>query len=498
MLQGRPVAKLVEWLFLTIAIVIVFAMHTRWIFTHFAIDGYLYDSGWIAYLFGSADPLIHNPSSISTLSFYAHHLSPHIFLFGAPLVWVFQLSGITILAIHQGLFFSLFLLASWLVAASAPVGYPTRAIVLASGLLIGAFSNALFQAAAYPHYEIAMLTITTLALAAGVRGHWRLFAACLVWLPLVREDGGFFAAFVCGMCIVLEGWTGGPSRRVRTLAIVTIAEVIVALAAFVIKAKFFPGFAAFAGNFSGHDWGHVTRAFVAERLYSVATNPSIVPVLVASVILAIRDWRYGAGLLLLSPLYGIHVLSVREEHGHFTLYYALPWLLPPLTWLAVFAARGRAARAHVAEAVVIAIASLALAAPVHAALGFRWQFWYVAEWSFSRPVANLASMEQFVPWAIVRYGQEPGVEPPDTNAGAQACVSQGIAALMPDRFTPKQVVAGGSDLTRCRPLMLLNADMDYVALTDQARRLGFALAGSRQNAEMWLPWDRGHAPAPTR
>jgi hypothetical protein len=475
---------LLELLLLASAASAVAIVHARWVYTHFSTEGYLLDSGWLAYLFGSADPLLRNPSSINALSFYAHHLSPHIFLFGAPFASVFHSSGIAIFAYHQGLFFSLFLVAAYLVAAAAPVGYPTRAVLLSSGVLIGALSNAVFQAAGYPHYEIAMVATTALALAAGVRGHWRLFAACMLWLPLVREDGGFFAAFVCLMCITLEGWTGGPlPSRVRTLAAVAGLEVIVALCAFVVKTTVFPGFDAFSSNFSGTGWSHVTPAFLADRLWSVATNPTIAPVVVASVLLATRDLRYAAGLLLLSPLYGLHVLSVRLEHGQFTLYYALPWLLPPLTWLAVFSVRTKAARAALAEAVVILLASLALAAPVHAALGLRGQFWYVAEWSVTRPVLNLASMRQFVPWAIHRYGKEPG------QAGArdlEACASMGIVALTPNRFTPEQVVNGGSDLTRCELLLLLRADLDYWPLTTNAERLGFAFAGSRHNAELWL------------
>ena len=63
----------------------IFTVHARWIFAHFSNDPYLLDSGWFAYLFESGDPLLRNPSVINELSYYAHHLSPHIFLFGAPL-----------------------------------------------------------------------------------------------------------------------------------------------------------------------------------------------------------------------------------------------------------------------------------------------------------------------------------------------------------------------------------------------------------------------------
>jgi hypothetical protein len=478
------VATLLEGLSLTIAAAGIFALQTRWVYTHFSTDGYLYDSGWLAYLFGSADPLLRNPSSISALSFYAHHLSPHILLFGAPLVLLFRWDGIAIFAYHQGLFFALFFVATCLVAAAAPVGHPTRALLLASGVLIGALSNAILQSAAYPHYEIAMLAGTAVALAAGVRGNWTLFTVCMVWLPLVREDGGFFAAFACAICITLSGWISRPlPAHVRMLLGVAALEALIALGAFVVKATVFPGFDAFALNFSGDGWRHVTPALLADRLRSVAGNPTIVTVVVASVLLATRDLRYSVGLVLLSPLYGLHLISVRPEHGHFTLYYILPWLLPPLTWLAVFTARARTARAAAAEAAIIALASVALAAPVHAALGLSRPFWYIAEWSITRPVVNLTAMKSFVPWALRGYADEPGA--PGGQPG-KTCASMGIAALTPNRFAPEQVVDGGTDLATCRILLLLRADMDYGVLTTHAQHIGFARVSARHNAELWL------------
>jgi hypothetical protein len=464
------------------------ALHARWIYTHFSNDGYLYDSGWLAYLFGSADPLIRNPSSISGLSFHAHHLSPHIFLFGAPLALMFGWNGIEIFACHQGLFFALFFVAACLTAAAAPVAYPMRAVLLASGAIIGALSNATLQTAGYPHYEIAMIAGTAIALAAGVRGHGRVFAACMVWLPFVREDGGFFAAFACAICITLEPWPGGRiPARVRTLATVIAVEVVVAVCAFAVKAMVFPGFDAFSMNFSGDGWNHVTWALVVDRVQSAAVNPTIAAVVVGSLLLAARDLRYSAGLVLLSPLYGLHLLSVRPEHGHFTLYYVLPWLLPPLTWLAVFTARARAGRPLGADAALIALASLALAAPVQAALGLRGNFWYVAEWSVTRPVVDLKAMTAFVPSVLDQYPDVPA-----TTGGlpSKACASMGIAALTPDALTPEQVVDGGTDLTRCRALLLLRADIDYGVLSAHAAQLGFARMDARHNAELWLRLSR--------
>ena len=115
--------RLAELLFVLALFGAVFVVHARWMFTHFSSDGYLWDSGWFAYLFGSGDPLLHNPSSVDTLSFYTSHLSPHIFFFGAPLSYLFGLSGIEIFAYHQGFFFGLFFVSLCLIISTMRLGH---------------------------------------------------------------------------------------------------------------------------------------------------------------------------------------------------------------------------------------------------------------------------------------------------------------------------------------------------------------------------------------
>lgn len=197
------------WLTLAaLTLMVVSTLHARWIFTHFSSDGYLYDSGWLAYLVGDADPLLRNPSVVNSLSFYAHHLSPHIFLFGVPFS-PFGLGGIVVFALHQAAFFGLFFVSLGLIA-TAPASRAAFAAAAVTALLVGAVSNALLQAAAYPHYEIAMLSVASLAVSAAVLRARRLFLLCLMWLPLIREDGGFYGAVVCAAAAVISS---GADRR---------------------------------------------------------------------------------------------------------------------------------------------------------------------------------------------------------------------------------------------------------------------------------------------
>jgi hypothetical protein len=195
------------------------------------------------------------------------------------------------------------------------------------------------------------------------------------------------------------------------------------------------------------------------------------------------DVRYVAGLVLLSPVYLLHLLAIRPEHGYFTLYFALPWIIPCAVWLAVFVRRSKASKAVVAEAVVIITAALALAAPIQAAAGSRKAFWFVATWAFERPVVDTREMRDFVLWA------RKSLAPAEDAGGAQQhkqCVSQGIAALLPNAIRPDEVLATDSDLRTCQALFLMRGDMYYGGLSTRARVLGFQPVGSRLNAELWL------------
>jgi hypothetical protein len=462
----------------------VFVVHARWIYTHFSNDAYLLDSGWLAYLFEAADPVLHNPMGINHLSFYAHHISPHIFLFGAPLSLLFGFTGVKIFAVHQGLFFGVFAVAVYLIATSArQLERRRQTIATASAICIGAISNPLLQAAAYPHYEIAMLALTALALAAWLGGHRLMFAACLLWLPLVREDGGLYVAVACLACVAVEHrprqWF---SLHHWGLLAIAAGGVVLSIAASVLKAELFPGFAAFSNNYSGHSWDHVSIALVIERTQAMLLNLNIMPVLVGSLLLSLFDGRYCAGVVLLSPLFVLHLLSVRPEHGHFTLYYALPWLLPCVIWVAVFVRRHGSSSPSIAESIVLLAFSLAITAPIHAAVGAQSQYWYVAKWALTRPVVDIQLMKRFALGALAPISRPVA----DTHAPAKHCVSMGIAALIPNDVRPNEVLDTADDLRPCRTLLLMRGDMQYGFLSSRAEANGFALVARQDNAELWV------------
>lgn len=459
-------------------------VHARFILAHFSSDGYLIDSGWFAFLFESADPWLRNPVSVNRLSYYAHHLSPYIFVFGAPLAVFFGLDGFEIFALHQGIFFALFFFSLYLIASAAPAASKWhRVVAIFVAIVIGCLSAILFQAAAYPHFEIALLSVTSLALAGYLRGSWPLFAGCLLLLPAIREDGGFYAALACLLgAATTHGLWPRRDRRLGLLLVLALAGVLAGMLSMYLKGRLFPGYEAFAGNFSGYDWRHLSFALVTERLVALAARPSLAAIVLGTLALAAWDRRYAAGLLLLSPLLLLHLVAVRDELAQFRLYYALPWLLACAGWLAVFVRRAQGPRSpSVAERVALVVVAVLLASPTQAAFGVRDNFWAVAVDALVRPVADLRKMRQFVVerLAVARSGEGP--------AAGGVCVSLGIAALVPDHLAEKEVVPPEADLAGCGHLLLLRGDMHYGPLAARAEAAGFLRVAATDNAEYRVP-----------
>jgi hypothetical protein len=477
-----------QWMAICLLVAAVGVFHARWIYAHFSNDGYLCDSGWLAFLFEQADPRLLNPKAIvgracegvNAPTFLAHHLSPHLFLFGAPLA-ALGLSGIDILAYHQGMFFGIVVAATALTAAASRVRGRDRWLALLAALPIGVVGNAVLQAAAYPHYETAMTGLSALAIAAWSAGLRRLFTCCLIWLPLIREDGGLFVALVSLACLAID--RGEPERDGadrRRLGAAAVVGLMLSAVAFLVKAHAFPGFDAFANNFSGDDWRHVTGGFIRERARATLTNWNIAPVMIGSLVLAFFDLRYVTGMVLLAPLLLIHMLSIRPEHGSFSLYYALPFVLAVVIWLAVLVRRLGAGTAGAVEKGMLLVLTLMLTAPVQALAGAPQHRWIVVEQGFSRPVVNLAAMKELARWVLTNYASEAA------SRNQRQCASMGIAALIPDDLTADAVVDPATDLTRCRTLILLRSDMHHAALVARAEAAGFKRVGERAHAEVWM------------
>lgn len=428
------------------AISIGFYLHFRFVLAHFSNDGYLLDSGWFAHLIASADPWLRNPRSIGDTSFYNHHISPFLFLFGAPLRWV-GLDRFAIFALHQGVMNAVMIAA--MISLASP-SLLSRWILLGVVAAIAMFGDMVWQLAGYPHIEIATIALCTVGFAFHQRRMFVAAAGAYGLALLVREDGGLFVALFLIAAAALRMRAPTDWRTLLTSRELPFAVVAVAFSVlmFWLKAAHFPGFPTFSSNYSGENWSHVSLSLVAARIAELSTNPPILLTVLAASALGLFSWRYLIVPALVSPLLIAQLLAIRDVIGLFRLHYIIPWLV---IWIGfVLAASYRAKRGEFGrfEAGLLLVFAILASAPVTAALRQPSSI-YALRFATTGEVADLQALANKLETEIAH--DDPG----------GACLSIGAVAIVPDAVLPQQVVGPDSDMTGCTRLYLMRGDMDY-------------------------------------
>lgn len=424
---------------------VILYINFRYVVVHFSNGGDLLDSGWFAWILASGDAWLTNPRSVSNLSYFNYHLSPYM----AALSLIFHtlgIDGFTALALHQGAMFALLAGSLYGLVLTTWAGRHS-AVLFAAAATLTLLGDVVLQIASYPHFEIAIAAFCALGTAFWQSGQRRLGGLAFALACLVREDGGLYAAaFLLGLA-ALPPW----SRRTATSLEVRLAAgaVLVSAAMFAIKARFFPGFAAFSVNFSGHGWDHVTADFVGQRLANFAADPHALTTLLAALVLAVASLRYLVFPLLMSPLIALQLIALRDQLGHFTRYYALPFLVIWAGMLLVGADRARRGKLRPFEPVVLLGLAILGSGPV--LLLVRPPGWLpVVTTALATPVTNLSQLAAEAKAAV---------------AGLKdVCVSTGVASLIPGDLAPAQVITPTSDLSPCRTIFLFSGDLHYEAL----------------------------------
>ncbi|MCC2096289.1 MAG: hypothetical protein KDJ29_05330, partial [Hyphomicrobiales bacterium] len=297
--------------------VVVFAAHTVAIINHFEYGGFLLDSGWFAYLFGTVDPLLINPSAINANSFYSVHFSPVIYLWSLLTTAPFGLTGIQSFALFHGFAYALpALLLAWQAETkitSTGLRWFFRALI--PGYFL--FGDFVLRETGFPHYE-AIVTGFALLTFLGVRsGNLAGTIAGFAALAAYREDGGFFAAYATVCATLLQALEGERVAWARRAALVVLG-IAISVAAVIIQRRYFPGFDAVAGNFSGRQFfSHLSADFLAVRLPRVLLTAGVVSMLLTLPILAWQHRSYLVPFICMAPLLVLHVLSVRDVLGTF-------------------------------------------------------------------------------------------------------------------------------------------------------------------------------------
>jgi hypothetical protein len=119
---------------------------------------------------------------------------------------------------------------------------------------------------------------------------------------------------------------------------------------------------------------------------------------------------------------------------------------------------------------------------MHRAIGARRQYSYVVKLAFVRPVVSIPSVKQFA--LEVRQNYARGAL--DGISAKSQCVSQGIAALIPNDVQPDEVVYADRDLAKCRTVLLLRGGSEYGPLSAGAEAHEFKPVATRHNASLWV------------
>jgi hypothetical protein len=447
---------------------VVFLIYAKTIIIHFETRGLLQDSGWFAYLFGANDLLLMNPQSINELSFYAHHMSPVIYLFSAVFSGLFGFSGISTFAIYTGTSSTLLFLA--LALSAFGENRDRLAFHIFVGFLFTLTNEFIFRANSYPHYEILIVGLVPLLYLALARQKYVLAYTLLAMLVLTREDGGLYAAFAALCYFVLMAGLRFSSHAGRTALVVFALGILMSLLSLLIQQIWFQGFETFSSNFSGNGFDHLSFEFIGTRLVENLKTEGILSLSIAVLMLVFFDRRYAVPTLLLMPLIVLHLVSVRDTLGLFGLHYGLPFaLIGALTLMVYFDRHNRhtARRYEHFVIIILLIASSVLAGPLtFMGNGASHRF---------RIAVTLTPK-----WVIGNYQQKIServhLDAPGTCAGITP------VALNMDLF-PKDRVLGAKIPPDCQMLILVNGGHDYERIVALPRFSEYSLVDSFHDLE---------------
>lgn len=466
-------AALISGILLVFAFFAVKLYH-NFIIIHFETGPYFYDSGWFAYLFGKIDPSMANPRVENELSYYAHHLSPLIHLWTYPVVGLLGLDGVRSFALFNFLAAWVMLLPFVVVTWGRPARYAPFYVALVIATVFVASNELLFRAVRYPHFELMVVGLTGLVYACLCRGViWGMITASVL-LVLLREDGGFYAAYA----VLVHAFTRpdvqlGPDlgRSIRIAAILCA----VAITAFLIQHIFFPGFDTFGDNFSGNGFDHLTFALVWDRVVLMVTTFGQGSLLIWSVAVlpfALLGWRalrapiIWVPIVLMSPLVFMHLIALRDVLGTFLVYYGLPFAIITMMILLGFLDRMTQVQTHAVELLGIASLLVATAVPVNAWFEDKEGLIAVEKWNLALrdwPEGTVPLYKELLSTALAT--EEPGL-----------CVSEAVASFdlqhfdMTNALHPKRFA---KHIDGCDTFLMMDEEIFVNELRPLLREAGF-------------------------
>ena len=416
--------------------IVPFAAFTTLILYHFYIKGaFLWDSGLLAYLIGSRDPLLPVPPIMADGSFFAIHVTL-IFVALSPLPSLLPLTNTQFFAAFSGVCHALPGLAVfWMLYAGYRLRTPLGVAVAAILGLAFSFSGLALAIARYPHFEMLIAGSAMLLFVALWQGRIAaaavFFAICLA----TREDAGFHLFAILVLLVVLNHWRGvvwHAQRREVAFAVIAFGYSVAAL---LLQHALFDHQSSFARIYLGEPpFGKLTLALLWQRLigYLQYRTYIVLPGLVA-LYWAVRASNPAIvlGYVAFLPWAALHLFAESDIAGTLSSYYAYPFLIASF-WplIAALPKRGEHERASTPAATVFGFAAMVAAS--FTALGHQANpgnmalpagFWLPP--SLARQAATDDALRQ-----VVRAKAELG----------SVMVDGSILALVPDGFLKDEAV----------------------------------------------------------
>ncbi|MBL8838326.1 MAG: hypothetical protein JNL66_18900, partial [Alphaproteobacteria bacterium] len=319
---SSPAAVVVGYLFVSF---VAFRLNANFVLNHFYADG----AGVDAWLIGAAiwrnDWTLTLPSAavFPLHSFLGTHFT-FLLVVPALLSHLIPVGMISWTAVVVGAIHALLAVAVYRLALRDYALATRGGVVLAAALGLGfGFGGIAMAALQLPHFELLIVGLGLLFLAALARGRHRAAWFWFVLAMLVREDAGFH---LFGVLILAQ--IVAPRRDAW---IFVAMSFIWSAASFGLIKLFFPGDNNFERVYAGAPaYAHLTRDLVEERLrliWSLRTYLWLPPIVALAWALMRRDALVLVGFAAALPWALLHLTAVTGGAGTLDLYYSFPFLL---------------------------------------------------------------------------------------------------------------------------------------------------------------------------
>ena len=459
--------------FLTVVFVLLIVRtYSNSIIDHFNDGGFLLDSGWFAFLFGSSDPWLHNPSSIGTESFYQHHISPIIFLWGALFSGLLGFDGIRSFEWFTVLGGLVIFLPYAILGHRSLRDGNLALVILILGALYSLTNEFVFRALGYPHYELVYVGLCGCLYALLIHRKIYISALVSVLIILTREDGGFYVAYValCALC-----FTPRNILKIQSLPfyVFATAGVLSSATSVLIKVFLFPGFPTIESNFTGDNYAHLNAGLVGDRLLEWMMSAGTLPLMLVLPFVIYRYPRSIFPIALLTPLLTLHITALRDPIANFELHYSIPIAVLMNVLLIHICLNFPASERRNFDAALAFGFVILTCAPLGSVINLkRDSGYYFNEFLFG------------VGEPVVFRNHQRDIRILLGSDVSRVCGSRSVIALEPDLFSQHQLYSGDQN-TQCAAVLLFERDLGRNGIVDDLQERGLALHTFRGDLQLY-------------